>query len=417
MVYDLCVIGAGWAGFNAAQRASKLGKKVCLIEDKEIGGTCLNRGCIPTKAWVAYSKQGSSFSDIQTKANQIIERLRQGMQFVLKSQAIDYFNGKAKIVSRDTVRVGQDRQIKTKYILIATGSAPRELPDLKFDHQKINSTDDILSWKQLPKNLLIIGGGVIGCEFATIFKRLGVEVTILEIESQLLPGIDAQLSKKLVQVFQKTGIKVELQKKHDQIDLNNFDKILLSVGRKPLLDGLWEEDCCIKTEKDCIVVDNELRTNVSNIFAAGDCIGGYMLAHVASYEGELAVKNMFAKREKKDYSVVPVSIFTSPEVASVGISEEKTKLFVDEYRTATINYLSIGMAHIFGDTQGFAKVIVEARRGRILGASIIGLEATELVNIFSIMIKNKLTIKDLRKTVFAHPSISEIIAEVAKALE
>lgn len=417
MIYDLAVIGAGWAGFNAAQRASKLGKKVCLIEDKEIGGTCLNRGCIPTKAWVAYSKQNYSFPDIQIKAGQVIERLRQGMQFVLKNQAIDYINGKAKIVSRDTVRVGEDRQIQAKYILIATGSIPRELSDLKFDGNKINSTDDILSWKQLPKNLLIIGGGVIGCEFATIFKRLGVEVTILEIESQLLPGIDLQLSKKLAQVFQKTGIKVELQKKHSEIDLNNFDKVLLSVGRKPSWEGLWEGDVSIKTEKDSIAVDREMRTNISNIFAAGDCVGGYMLAHVASYEGELAVKNMFAKREKKDYSVIPVSIFTSPEIASVGESEEKTRRSAKEYRTATVNYMSIGMAHIFGDTQGYAKVIVEAKSGRILGASIIGLEATELVNIFSIMIKNKLTVKDLRKTIFAHPSISEIIAEVAKTLE
>jgi dihydrolipoamide dehydrogenase len=417
MKYDLCVIGGGWAGFNAAQRASKLGKKVCLIEDKEIGGTCLNRGCIPTKAWVAYSKQNYSFPDIQTKASQIIERLRQGMQFVLKSRAIDYINGKAKIVSCDTVRVGEDQEIKAKFILIATGSTPRELPDLKFDHQKINSTDDILSWEQLPKNLLIIGGGVIGCEFATIFKRLGVEVTILEIESQLLPGIDGQLSKKIAQVFQKAGIKIELQKKHGEIDLNNFEKILLSVGRKSSLDGLWEDSGYIRTEKDSIVVDHELKTNIPNIFAAGDCIGGYMLAHVASYEGELAVKNMFSEREKKDYSVVPVSIFTSPEIASVGISEEKTKLSVEEYRIATVNYLSIGMAHIFGDTQGFVKVIVGTRSGRILGANIIGLEATELVNIFSIMIKNNLTIQDLRKTIFAHPSISEIIAEVAKVLE
>lgn len=417
MKYDLAVIGAGWAGFNAAQRASKLGKKVCLIEDKEIGGTCLNRGCIPTKAWVAYSKQNYSFPDIQIKAFQVIERLRQGMQFVLKNQAIDYINGKAKIVSRDTVRVGQDRLIHAKYILIATGSSPRELPDLKFDREKINSTDDVLSWKQLPKNLLIIGGGVIGCEFATIFKRLGVEVTILEIESQLLPGIDLQLSKKLAQVFQKTGIKVELQKKHSEIDLNNFDKVLLSVGRKPSWEGLWEGDVSIKTEKDSIAVDREMRTNISNIFAAGDCVGGYMLAHVASYEGELAVKNMFAKREKKDYSVIPVSIFTSPEIASVGESEETIRHAAKKYKTATINYLSIGMAHIFGDTQGYVKVIVEAKSGRIAGASIIGLEATELVNVFSIVIKNKLTVKDLRKTVFAHPSISEIIAEVAKSLE
>lgn len=413
MQYDLCVIGAGWAGFNAALYASRLGKKVCLIEDRQVGGTCLNRGCIPTKAWVAYSQENLPFAEFKNKTGQVIERLRKGIEQSLGSQHVDYVVGKARIEKHNSVRINENTSFKSKFILIATGSVPCDLASLRFDHERINSTDDVLEWKELPKSLLIIGGGVIGCEFAGIFRRLGVDVTVFEIMPQLLPGLDPHISKKLHQAFQKTGISVELEKKCEEVDRIPFDKILLAVGRKPLTEGLWEECIGIKREKEAIVVDKKLRTSVSNIFAAGDCIGGSMLAHVASYEGELAVSNMFLRPQNKDYSVVPVSIFTSPGIGAVGMSEEDARRSGIKYRVSTVSFLSIGMAHILDKTQGFAKVIVEAKSGRILGAAIIGLEATELVNVFSIIIKNKITVKDLKKTIFAHPSVSEIIAQVS----
>ncbi len=414
MNYDLCIIGAGWAGFNAALKAAKLGKKVCLIEEREIGGTCLNRGCIPTKALVAYSKQGMKFSEIQKKKEDVVQRLRAGISSLIKSNKIDYIQGKAKIESANSVSVDQDKKIESEFILIATGSIPRGLPQWKFDHEKVISSDDVLNLEEAPKKILIVGAGAIGCEFASIFRRLGSEVVLVEVCPQLLPGLDSQVSKKLYQSFQKAGITIHLGKKLEDFDINDYDKVLLAVGRMSLIEGLCSDSLGIKTEKGNILVDRELRTDVENIFAAGDCIGGYMLAHVASYEGELAVENMFLEPQKRDYSVIPSSVFSSPEVGSVGISEEEAKQFGAEYKVSTVHFLSVGMAHILGDTQGFAKVIVETKTGRIFGASIIGLQATELINSFSILMKNKIPIDDLKKTIFAHPSVSEIIAEAAK---
>lgn len=417
MDYDLCVIGAGWAGFNAAVKAAKLGKKVCCLEEKELGGTCLNRGCIPTKALVAYSKQGLTLEEIQRKKSDVVQRLKTGMASVFKADQVDYIEGTARIEADGFVSVAGVQKLKPKFILIATGSQPRDLPLLKIDHQKIISSDDVLELKDVPRKILIIGGGFIGCEFASIFKRLGVDVTIVELLPQLLPGFDAQVSKKLHQSFQKSGINVCLEKRAEEFKFDDFDKVLLAVGRKSVVEGLWDESIGIKLQNGDLAVDRELRTDVRNIFGAGDCIGGYMLAHVASYEGELAVNNMFSAPLKRDYSAVPCSVFTSPEIGSIGISEEEAKKFGLAYKASTVHFLSVGMAHILEDTQGFAKVIVDTKSGHILGAGIIGLEATELVNAFSILIKNKIPVAALRKTIFAHPSVSEIIAEVAKSFD
>jgi dihydrolipoamide dehydrogenase len=414
MDYDLCVIGAGWAGFNAAISASKLGKKACLIEVDEVGGTCLNKGCIPTKALVQYSKQGLSFPEIQKKKTDVIQRLKSGMAYVCKTAGIDYLEGKAKIVSPDTVLVGPDKNIKTKFILVATGSVPRGLPTIKFDHTHVISSDDVLVLDAVPKKMLIIGGGVIGCEFACIFKRLGAEVTIVEICPQILPGLDSQVSKKLQQSLQKSGIDIQVGADCAKFDLKSYDKVLVSVGRAGVGEGLFEKGVEVKLEKGFICADSELRTAVRNIFAAGDCIGGIMLAHVASYEGELAVANMFLKPEMRDYSAVPSSVFTAPEAGSIGASEDDARKSGVDYKASTVHFLSVGMAHVLEDTQGFAKVLVDKKTGCIIGASIIGLHATELINIFSVVMKNKIPIDDLKKTIFAHPSVSEIVAEVAK---
>lgn len=415
MDYDLCIIGAGWAGFNAALSAARLGKKVCLIEERQIGGTCLNKGCIPTKALIHYSKQGLTLSEIQKKKAACVLRLKSGMSYLLKSHKVDYLEAKARIEKDGSVSINENKTYKPKFILIATGSLPRELPDLKFDHQKVISSDDVLNLEKLPKKILIVGAGAIGCEFANIFKRLGAQVTIVEIMPQLLPGFDIEVSKKLQQSYQKAGITIYVGKSAREFKLNDYDKVLLAVGRQAKIDGIWGKEIEIKVEKGSICVDKELKTSAPHIFAAGDCIGGYMLAHVASYEGELAVNNMFLEPRQRDYSSVPSSVFSSPEVSCIGASEEEVKKSGIGYKANTVHFLSIGIAHILEDTDGFVKVICEEKTGRILGASIIGLQATELVNGFSILMKNNVTIKALRNTIFAHPSVSEIIAEVAKA--
>lgn len=417
MDYDICIIGAGWAGYNAALKAASLGKKACIVEEREMGGTCLNRGCIPAKVFVHHARKGLSLAEIQNKKKQVIDRLRAGMSFMVNSKKIDYIQGRARVESPGVVCVNADRKIKAKFILIATGSVCSGLAHLKIDHQKIVCSDDVLEFQEVPKKMLIIGAGAIGCEFASIFKTLGSEVTIIEMAPQLLPGFDAQVSKKLQQCFQKAGINVHLGRGFTDMNLDEYDKVLLAVGRKPFIEGLWSEDIAIKHENGIIEVGRDLLTSAPDIFAAGDCIGGYKLAHVAAYEGELAVNNMFLEAENRDYSVVPTSVFTTPEVSAAGISEEEARQFGVVYKAVTVHFLSVGMAHVYEDTQGFAKAIIETKSGRILGAVIIGREASELINAFSIIMKNGVDIAGLRGTIFAHPSISEIIGGIAKLYE
>lgn len=415
MNYDLCVIGAGWAGFNAALKAARLGKKVCLIENEAIGGTCLNRGCIPTKALIAYSKQNIPFAEIQRKKTAVVERLRQGMQHMLKTQKVDHVSGTAFLGANKTVLVDQTQRIETRYVLLATGSEPKNIEGLRFDHDKIVSSDDVLSWTEVPSRVLIVGAGVIGCEFACFLKRLGSAVTVVEMLEHVVPGIDGQVSQKLEQAMKKAGIQVYLKKSVFDLDLKDYDKVIVAIGRSARMKGLWHESLNIRTERGIINVDRELRTGERHVFAAGDCIGGYMLAHVAAYEGELAVNNMFGRSQKRDYSVIPASIFTYPEIGTIGISEEEAQRFGVNCLVKTVHYLSVGMAHVLEDTQGFIKVIVDQKSGRILGAHIIGLEATELVNFFSLAMKNGVTVGDIGRTIFAHPGVSEIVAEVARA--
>lgn len=418
MIYDLIVIGAGWAGFNAAVYASKLGKSVCLVEENEVGGTCLNKGCIPAKVFVAESKKGSSLPDIQKRKTEVISRLRQGLLYVLKTNNITLIKGRAALVSQGKVSVGGTGEISAKRVLIATGSYPKDLPQLRFDHNRIVSSDDVLEWQVLPGSILIVGGGFIGCEFASIFRRMGVEVTIVEARERLLPTMDRELGTKLLQVFQKQGIQVKLGSGSlDGVRQEDFEKIFVAVGRGCRFDSSAGAALKLKTEKDALWTDRTLATGVKNVFAAGDVVGGYMLAHVAAYEGELAVRNMFKGRETRDYSVVPSSVFTVPEAASVGLSEEEAVAFGADCEAKTISYLAIGMAHVLGETQGFLKVIVDKKKKIILGSVIFGKDASEMVNLFSVIIKNKVRIDELQRTIFAHPSLSEIAGEIAKAIK
>lgn len=418
MDYDLSVIGAGWAGFNAALKAAKQGKKVCLIEEKDLGGTCLNRGCIPTKVFVQYSKQGLDLSSIQGKKKEIIKRLSQGMAYLLKSNSIDFIKGRARIDSSNSISVDDGaRNITSDYILIASGSKPKDLPGLVFDHKRVISSDDILNLEEPVAKLLIVGGGVLGCEFAGVFQRLGSDVTLIEIESEILPGFDSEVAGKLRQMLVKSGIKVHTGKSFDEFDLNAYDKILLAAGRVPLTEGIWSEKVDIGVEKGHVTVDRELKTKTSNIYAAGDCIGGYMLAHVASYEGELASGNMFEDSKKRDYHAIPASVFTVPEASFIGVSEDEAKSFGVDYKVNSIHFLSVGMAHVLGDTRGIIKVIVDAKSGMVLGGAIAGLQASEMINTFSVIMKNNIPIQDVKDTIFAHPSVSEIISEIAKTFD
>jgi dihydrolipoamide dehydrogenase len=429
-MYDLTIIGAGWAGFNAALRAKELGLKVLLIEKAQVGGTCLNRGCIPTKTLIQSAKVytlskksdnfgielaniRANFPKIQERKNKIIEQLRSGMQFMLKG--IDYLNVEAHILSPQELKAGE-QVIKTKFILVATGSQPQELPGLKFDGKKIISSDDILNLKEIPRSLLIIGGGVIGCEFASLFANLGSQISIVELMPQLLPGIDKEVAKKLETIFKKRGIKVSTNTDAKTLNLNDYDLVLLCVGRIPQISGLGLENAGINLERNRICVDENLKTGVANIYAAGDCTGKIMLAHFAAYQGRIAAENIANPKnpKKADNETVPNCIFADPEIATVGLSEEEARNQGIDIEINKFDFLGSGMARILDEAEGFIKIISDKKTNQILGAAIIGPRATELIGILTLAISTRLKVSQIRDTIFAHPTLSESISEAIK---
>ena len=397
----MVVIGAGWAGFNAAIRAKELGLKAVLIEKDKIGGTCLNRGCIPTKALIQSAKVFSllkkssnfgvradnlqiNFSEVRLRKEKIVSSLSKGIEFMLKG--IDIIPGEAKVISGNCVEVS-GMKIETKSVLIASGSRPIELKSFKFDGKKILSSDDILELEEIPVSLLIIGGGVIGCEFASLFSNLGTQVTLVEKLPQLLPGEDSEVARKLEQIFKKKGIKVNTNTDATTLNLADYSQVLVCVGRVPV-------------EK--IEVDGFLRTKDAGVFAAGDCTGKIQLAHYAAYQGKIAAENIANPQNLKkcDNANIPSCIFTDPEIASVGQKEGQVHRF---------DFLGSGMARILDEAEGFIKIISEESSGRVIGASIIGPKATELISVLTLAVSGALTVSQLKNTVFAHPTLSESI--------
>lgn len=426
-MYDFAVIGAGWAGFNAALKAKESGLKVCLIEKSKIGGTCLNLGCIPTKTLIQSAKIYSlakkaqdfgltpiepriNFGRVQERKEKIVAQLASGMQFMLKG--VDLVSGEAEIISAHELRVS-GQLIKTKNTLIACGSKPTELSALKFDGKKVISSDEILNLKELPGSLLIVGGGVIGSEFASLFSALGVRVTLIEKMPQLLPSEDKEIAKKLENVFKKKGIKVSTNADATSQDLSAFDLVLVCVGRSPNTERLGLEKIGVNLERGKILVDDYLKTNIPNLYAAGDCTARVMLAHYAAYQGQIAAQNICHPETPKtaDNSTVPNCIFTDPEIASVGLNEEKALQLGLQIKMHKFDFLGSGMARIIDETEGFIKVISDKKSDELLGASIIGPKATELIAIFTLAISCRLKISNIKETIFAHPTLSESIHE------
>ena len=426
-MYDVCVIGSGWAGINAAITAVNNKLSVCLIEKNTLGGTCLNYGCIPTKSLVAsaahlYAANHSTefgidlkeiklnFTKVLERKNKVVSRLHLGLEGLIKTKKIYLINGEAKIINKNQISVGKDI-IEVKNIVIATGSRPRQLSNLKFDSKHILSSTDMLNLDKLPENILVIGGGVIGCEFAGVFSQMGSKVTISEILERILITEDREASKKMEIAFKKQGVKILTKTDFTTLNLDEFDKVLLCVGRAVNSENLGLEAAGIATDKGKIVVDKNLMTNIDSIYAAGDCIGGYQLAHVAAYEGKITVENILGKNKEPDYSAVPNCIFTHPEIASVGLSEAAAGEKGYNTKIAKFNFLALGMAHVKGEPEGFVKLLVNSENEQILGATIFGIGATELIAILALAIRNNLDVTALSETIFPHPSLSESIAE------
>jgi len=423
MSYDLAVIGAGWAGFNAALKARAHGLKVILVEKEQIGGTCLNRGCIPAKALLQSAKIYTlakkskifgiettspqlNFSEIQIRKNKVIQQLRQGMELMLKG--IDFVNAQARILSHDSIEAGQ-KKINTKFILIATGSKPLELKNIRFDGKKIISSNEIINLEEIPNTLLIIGGGVIGCEFASLFSSFGCQVTIAELTPQLLPGIDKEIAKRLETIFRKKGIKVATNTDANNLDLTHYNLALLCIGRVPVTEGLGLDEIDIKLEKGRVIVDEYLKTSIPNIYASGDCVSKIMLAHFAAYQGCIAVENILdpLHLKKSEESNIPGCIFTDPEIGSVGLTEEDAKNKDIDVRVNKFDFLGSGMARILDETEGFIKIISNKKTNELLGASIIGPRATELIGILTVAVQSRLLVSQLQNAILAHPTLSE----------
>jgi dihydrolipoamide dehydrogenase len=426
MQYDLVIIGSGWAGFNAAVRAKELGFKVAIVEKKQVGGTCLNLGCIPTKTLLQSAKvyslikkaklfgveiSGSAinFSQIQKRKELIIQQLQNGINVILKG--IDIFNGEAQILSADTVEVS-GRKLKPKFILIACGSRPYMPQGLS---PKLLTSDELLEIKGIPKSLLIIGGGVIGCEFASLFNSLDCEVSMVELMPQILPGLDQEMAKKLEVIFKKRGIKVQTNTNALTTSPADYEIALCCIGRIPDTEALTLDRLGIKLDKGRIITDDYLKTTIPNIYAAGDCTGRVMLAHAASFQGRIAVENMAnPNNSKRAEGLIPSCIFTDPEISGVGLTEAEALNQGKDITVHKFDLLGSGMARILNETEGFIKIISDKKTEEILGASIIGPRATEIISVLTVAMQNKIKTAQLKDTVFAHPTLSEIIQEALK---
>ena len=444
--YDVIVIGGGPGGYVAAIRASQLGMKAAVIEKEHIGGTCLNIGCIPTKtlfqsAEVANTINESAQYGIESKLekvdfgaviarkDQVVHKLVSGVGFLLKKNKVDVIMGEAKLLSAKMVKdLKSGECYETKNILIATGSsnAVPPIPGLKGEHV-IDSTD-LLSLKEMPKSLAIIGGGVIGCEFASILNAFGCKITVIEMLPHLLGNMEASLAKAAADQFAAEGIRVELGAKVKAVSDQNGSKlvtyekdgkdgtveaeyVLVSTGRKANSEGLGLEALGVNMVKGFIQVDAHMRTNVNGIYACGDITGQGMLAHTASEGGTVAVENMAGINRELDLKAVPKVVFINKEVASVGLTEEEAKEAGIKTVCGKFSLVGNGKSLAMGKNEGFVKVVADADTHAILGFHMEGPSASELVTLGTQFIASELLLEDVEWTIYPHPAVSESIRE------
>ena len=427
-MYDAVVIGAGPGGYVCAIRAAQLGGKVCLIEKNGLGGTCTQRGCIPTKflhsAGDILRKARNAkrngidaqltldYKLMRERMQSTVKKLASGIKLLLESNNIDLIEGQGCIISKDSVSVGA-KIMDTKNIVIATGSYPICLPGYEFN-ETILSTDTILELNELPRSILVVGGGYSGCEFASILNALGVKVTLIEAEDHLMPLQVQEIGDTIEKYMRLDGTDVRTGAKLEKIEGNaaivdgeriESDKILVSIGRKPNINKEELTKLGISFNEQGVLVDEEMRTSIENIFAIGDVTGKYELAHVASKQAEVAAQNLMEVKSKIDYRVVPACIFTYPEVAFVGELAG---------RSGDFPLTASAKANCLGETRGFIKVF--EKDGIIVGAMIIAAHAGEMIGEAALAIKMRLKIEDVIDTIHAHPTLPESFAEALREL-
>lgn len=465
--YDLVIVGGGTGGYVAAIRASQLGMKTAIVEKKKLGGTCLHSGCIPTKTLLksaevyrtmkeshlygVYSHDGTptiNLNKIQERKNNVIEQLHKGVQMLIKKGKIDVYYGIGRILGPSifsplpgTISVeledgGENEMLIPKYVLLATGSKPREIPQFPYDGERILSSDDMLNVKELPKSIIIVGGGVIGVEFASMLADFDVKVTLIEAADRILPLEDYDISIELTKHLKKKGIQlftstkvlskpsineneVVLRAKQDEQELSIVaEKILVSVGREATTQGIGLENTDIVVHNGYIQVNEYYQTKESHIYAIGDCIGGMQLAHVATKEGVIAVEHLNDKNPQTlNYSHVPKCVYSFPEIASIGLTEEEAKTNYTELKIGKFPFKGIGKALVNGHSDGFIKMIADAKTNDLLGIHMIGANVTELISEASLATTLDATPDEIADTIHPHPTLSEIFAEVSLLVE
>ena len=457
MTYDVTVIGSGPGGYVAAIRCAQLGLKTALIEKfNSLGGTCLNVGCIPSKALLdssehyhnathTFKEHGIDLDNLKVNFSQMIKRKGevvsqtvQGIEFLLKKNKIDVKTGVGSFVDKNTIKItaegGKEEQITTKNTIIATGSKPTTLPFIKLDKERIITSTEALELKEIPKHLIVIGGGVIGLELGSVYSRIGAEVTVVEYMDRLVPGMDSTMGKELQKVLKKQGINFHLSTKVTSVERNGKevmvkaedkkgeaielkgDYCLVSVGRAPYTKGLGLENLGIKTDKvGRIEVDEHLRTGVDGIYAIGDVIKGAMLAHKAEEEGVYVAETIAGQKPHINYLLIPGVVYTWPEVAGVGYTEEQLKEQGRGYKTGSFPFKASGRARASMDLDGLVKVLADKETDEILGVHMIGPRAADMIAEAVVAMEFRASAEDVARMSHAHPTFTEAIKEACLA--
>jgi dihydrolipoamide dehydrogenase len=459
--YDVVVIGAGTGGYVAAIRAAQLGMKVAVVEkQKALGGTCLIWGCIPTKAllehahalkvvqnakeWGVTIPAGTPAIDmaqVQTRKDRVVSGLTKGVEFLFKKNKIDWIKGTARLAGNGNVDVfeGEKQTLQAKQIIVATGSSPRSVPGIEIDHKRIITSDEAIHLKEVPKSMIILGSGAVGVEFASIYRRFGADVTVIELLPRLVPVEDAAVSAELEKSFKKQGIKsltgtkvtkatvtpkgvdIEAQGGDGKTQKLSCDILLVATGRGPVTTGLGAEELGLQMEKGYVKVDAMYRTSVPNVSAIGDVItmgaGAHpQLAHVSSAEGILVAERLAGQEVRPlNYDHVPGCTYCDPEIGSVGLTEAEAKERGFEVRIGSFPFGVLGRAKMAGETEGFVKIVADRKYDEVLGVHMIGPRSTELVAEAVLALRLECTVEELIRTIHAHPTFSEAVGEAAHA--
>ncbi|WP_130859845.1 dihydrolipoyl dehydrogenase [Gracilibacillus phocaeensis] len=464
MNYDLVVVGGGTGGYIAAIHAAQAGLKTAIVEKDKLGGTCLHKGCIPTKALLKSAavyqqvkhaetygvETGETSFHLETamkRKNQVVATLYNGVQQLISSHKIDLYNGYGRILGPSifspmagsiSVEYEDDREndiLVPKNVLLATGSSPSSLSLVEVDHHLIVTSDDLVHLEQLPESIVIVGGGVIGIEWASFLHDVGVEVSVIEAQEQILPGFDQDIVKQVRQDLQKKGIHIYEQTLLKKVEADqdvtvtyqltdkqesiSADKLLLAVGRKANTHKIGVENTDMEMDAHGFIqVNNHFQTKEDHIYAIGDMIGGKQLAHVATYEGKKAVDHMIGVNSSSlTEQEMPSCVYSNPEIATIGLTEQAVQAKGLDYSVAKVSGLAIGKAHVNGNTNGFTKIITDNKTNDVLGIHMVGDQVTELIGQASTAKYFDSSVLELSEVIYPHPSLSEMIGEAALAAE